>query len=172
MSSSGGWHPADWDTALEAARLASDIEFVFVAWSRLWRDVAVPPNVTVKLDLSQDEFYDSLARARLVAVPLLGDVTAGLIVLINAALRGKLVIATRTPVTEVYVPPSCREALVPMGDPEALAEAIRRYCCDDAGRLAQAIEFQDFVVTTHSAQAYTQRLLGHIREINEVSAQL
>ena len=168
----GGVAYRDWSTALEAARLASDIEFVFVAFSKYWRNVAVPANVTVKLDLSQDEFYDSLAKARVVAIPLLGVVTAGLLVLINALLRGKLVIATRTSVTELYIPAGCRDVLVPMGEPESLAATIRRYCADDENRLACAIECQDFVVTTHSAQAYTRRLLDLIEDMHETSGQL
>jgi len=168
----GGVAYRDWSTALEAARLASDIEFVFVAFSKYWRNVAVPANVTVKLDLSQDEFYDSLAKARVVAIPLLGVVTAGLLVLINALLRGKLVIATRTSVTELYIPAGCRDVLVPMGEPESLAATIRRYCADDENRLACAIECQDFVVTTHSAQAYTRRLLDLIEDMDETSGQL
>jgi glycosyltransferase involved in cell wall biosynthesis len=168
----GGVAYRDWSTALEAARLASDIEFVFAAFSKFWRNVALPANVTVKLDLSLDEFDDCMARARVVAIPLLGEVTAGLIVLINAVLRGKLVIATRTSITELYVPAGCRDVLVPMSEPESLAATIRRYCADDEDRLACAIECQDFVVTTHSAQEYTRQLMDVIEEMDESSGHL
>jgi hypothetical protein len=163
----GGEAYRDWDTALEAARLANDVEFVFAAFSKRWRNPSVPANVTVRLDLSEDDFFESVARARVVVIPLLGEVTAGLLVLINAVLRGKLVIATRTSVTELYVPEDCRDVLVPLGEAGSLAAAIRRYCADDDERVACAIKCQDFVVTSHSAEQYTQALLDLIRQLDE-----
>ena len=168
----GGERCRDWSTALEAARIAGDIEFVFAARSKRWRSEPVPPNVTVKLDLSVEDFFDSVARARLVAITLTSGVTAGLVVLLNAVLRGKLVIATRTSVTELYAPATCLDVLVPIGEPSALATTIRRYHADDENRLAFAIECQDFVVTMHSAQAYERQLADIIREMAGSSRKL
>jgi glycosyltransferase involved in cell wall biosynthesis len=111
-----------------------------------------------------------VSRARLVAIPLLSDVTAGLVVLLNSVLRGKLVIASRTSVTELYVPAGCDDVLVPMADPAALAATIRRYCANDEQRLACGLACQKHVVTTHSAQAYARRLTALISEMSEASA--
>jgi hypothetical protein len=165
----GGEANRDWNTALAAARLAPHVDFVFSARSRLWKHDHVPSNVTVLLDITEDRFYEVLSRARLVALPLTSDVTAGLVVLMNALLRGKLVLATRTSVTELYFPHDAQDVLVDIADPSALAAAIGRYWQDAELRLAAAEECQRFLVREHSAQDYAREVVRILEMLGEVA---
>ena len=161
----GGEANRDWETALATARLAPEVDFVFSARSRHWRHSDVPGNVTVLLDIPEDRFYEVLSRARLVALPLTSDVTAGLVVLMNALLRGKLVLATRTSVTELYFPAARSDVLVRIGDPAALVAAIRRYWEARDLRLDVAGECQAFLVREHSAQDYAERVVQLLAQL-------
>lgn len=161
----GGEANRDWGTAIAAARLAPDTDFVFSARSQLWAHTDVPSNVRVVLDVSEDRFYELLSRSRLVALPLTSDVTAGLVVLMNALLRGKLVVATRTSVTSLYFPRAASGVLVPRADPGALAAAVRTFWDEDEARLTLAEDCQEFLLREHSAHDYSLRLVELVRRL-------
>jgi hypothetical protein len=151
----GGDAARDWDTASQAARLCSDIAFVFVAFRRRWREVTLPPNVDMRFDVPLAEFHRLMRDSRLIVVPLNDAVvTAGIIVVRHGALMGCPVLATSTPAVDLYFPPESRDFLVPRGDAPALAVRIQRFWDDaDARRLA-AERFRSFVLDHHSPEAY------------------
>jgi len=65
---------------------------------------------------------------------ILTDLPAGPSVLVDAMALGRAVIATDTPGTRDYVDDGVTGWLVPPGDPDAMADAIRNCLADDAAR--------------------------------------
>ena len=160
----GGDAARDWETAIAAARACPTVSFLFVARSRSWRNVDLPPNVELRFDLPLGDFFEAMRRSRLVLVPLSNDVvTAGIIVVTHGAIMDSLVIATRTPATELYYPPECSDLLMPMGDTRSFANCIRKYWEDEHERRAAADRLQAFVLEHHSPEAYAQAVGSWVR---------
>jgi len=71
------------------------------------------------------EYFQELARAAVVAIPLsVDDISAGQMVLIQSMGMGKAIVASRTPGICDYVTDGHDALLVPCGDPDALRAAI------------------------------------------------
>ena len=83
----------------------------------------------------------------------------------NALLRGKLVVATRTSVTSLYFPRAASGVLVPRADPGALAAAVRTFWDEDEARLTLAEDCQEFLLREHSAHDYSLRLVELVRRL-------
>ena len=165
----GGDSARDWRTAVAVAAACHPIPFVFVLRQGQWPDLPVPPNVELRFDLPLAEFWATVRGSRLVLVPLLRPVTAGLIVLTRAASMGSLVIATRTAATEQYYPPECRQLLVPMFDAAALAERVTQYWHDTEARLEAAKRQQAYMLERHSARAYAATIASELRHARDAA---
>jgi hypothetical protein len=160
----GGDAVRDWETAIAVAEACSSVPFLFAAFKRHWPDLAVPPNVKLTFDLSLDDFIEAFRNCRMSLV-LLTDatVTAGLNVVKYGALMGSLVLSTRTPATQRYYPPQCKDLLVPMSDPATVAQRIGEYWDDQDARSEAAASFQKHVLDNHSPEAYVQTIAAHLR---------
>lgn len=99
-----------------------------------------------------------MKQARLVVLPLNSEVTAGLIVLKNSILMGKPVIATETSATKNYFPEDCRDLLVPMGDVQEMAKALRRLWHDEETRLLKTKLLRDYIMHNYSPAVFAARV--------------
>jgi hypothetical protein len=93
-----------------------------------------------------------------VVLPLNSRVTAGLLVLQRSALLGRPVIATETPATAAYFPEPCRDFLVPMGNPERLADVIKQYWVYAPGRLHKARLAQEHLIQHYSPASFAEQV--------------
>lgn len=125
----GGASGRDWSSLMKAAELCPTIKFKVIAGSGTWNaGLSVPQNVECKFDVTESEFSDSLKNSNLVLLPLISEVTSGLLVLFQAINSGKIVIATGIDAVKYYYPQNLQNKyLVPIGDYKMLAEKIKLY---------------------------------------------
>jgi len=161
---SGGEAARDWDTLLSVAAACPEIHFKVVARRMTWAPKReVTSNVEVLFDTSEEEFYSLAASSRLVILPLIGTVTAGLIVLIKSIFFGKMVITTDTPATTPYYPNDCSELLVSEADVETMISKLKYYWINTEERNQKAIKVQNYVLNYFSPKAYAQQV-SHLIE--------
>jgi glycosyltransferase involved in cell wall biosynthesis len=132
-------------------------------------DGPLPASVTAG-PVSYERFFELLRNARAVVVPLADrkDRTAGQQTYLNAMALGKAVIVTDSPGVREYVEDGQTGIVVPAGDPEALARALR-WVLDPAN--AEAVERMaaaaaDTARTTFSPERYAQALLAVADEVS------
>jgi glycosyltransferase involved in cell wall biosynthesis len=122
---SGGISLRDWPTLMEAARRVDRDKFIVCAASsdRTLAGLSLPHNVTIKYDVSYDEFYRLLANSKFVILPLVdAEATSGLMVLLRAFDYQKAVIATSTVCTVDYIEDGKNGLLVCYNDVNNLVE--------------------------------------------------
>lgn len=162
---SGGEASRDWPVLLQIAEECPDIPFEVVARRKYWPSaLQLPANVHVQFDTSEDAFYTLVEHSRLVLVPLKTEVTAGLIVLIRAALLGRLVISTRTPATESCYPAELRGSLSDIGDAAGLRATLEHFWNDGSSRLHAARALYDFIHTERSPAVFADRVADLARQ--------
>jgi len=100
----GGFTNRDFDSVLECAARLPRIPFTVVCSRLNALTRPVPPNVRVLRDIPVESFNRLLAGARLVVVPLLGDVGAsGQIVVLTSMQAGKTTVVSSYDVVSQYV---------------------------------------------------------------------
>ena len=125
-----------------------------------------PDNLRVELGTPEAGFYARASGARLVVVPLLSDVTSGLIVLVRCVLLGRAVVSTDTPATAAYYPEACEQLLVPIGDSERLASTIAALWNSADDRLEAAQALQGYVLAEYSPQAFARSVSALLAEMD------
>jgi hypothetical protein len=126
-------------------------------------DEPLPPNVTAG-PVSEERFFELLRNACAVVVPLAGrnDRTAGQQTYLNAMALGKVAIVTDSPGVREYVEDGRTGLVVPPGDADALAEALR-WALDPANAVAvgqMAAAAMEVARTRFSPERYVETLLS------------
>ena len=129
---------------------------------------AVPDNVTLG-PVAPERFLQLMRQAEVVTVPLRAGLarSAGQQTYLNAMVLGKLVVVSDAPGVRDHIVDGVTGLVVPPGDVEALAEALRwatdpanSEACERMRRRAQE------VVTEHfSPERYVQMLLGVVEAL-------
>jgi len=164
---SGGEAARDWETLLSVAAACPEIRFKVVARRKNWAPTRnVTSNVDVLFDTSPEEFFSMAARSRLIILPLVSKVTAGLIVLIKSILMGKMVIATETPATSPYYPNDCQDLLIPESDVETMISRLKYYWINHEARLNKATNVQTHVIQHFSPEAYAKEVSNLIAKVS------
>jgi len=101
-----------------------------------------------------------------VAIPLIYQSPAGLIVLLESVSYYKPVIATRTPSTENYITDGINGFLTNAGDENELAEKIRVLWDDLELQKKFGRNLNQSVMKNHSPEQYTANLLSILAENN------
>lgn len=132
-------------------------------------DGALPANVTAG-PVPYERFFELLRNARTVVVPLADREgrTAGQQTYLNAMALGKATIVTDSPGVREYVEDGRTGIVVPPGDSEALAKALR-WVLDPANSEAvgrMTAEAARTARTTFSPERYAQALLAVADEIS------
>lgn len=130
----------------------------------------LPPNVTVEVDLPLAEAVERLARARVVALPVQENSYSGATTtLLQAMAMAKPVVVSRTRALAVGYGledgVNCR--LVPPGDEEAMARALRDLLADPAAAAALGARARETVERFLSWQRYVERLADLVQAAAE-----
>lgn len=100
----GGSGGRDFDLIIEIAKRLPTIPFVFVVKKKYFKiDKEISRNVKIFYDTTLEEFNDKLSRSNLVVLPINVDTPAGILVLITAGLKSKMVITSNTPSIRNYI---------------------------------------------------------------------
>jgi hypothetical protein len=161
----GGAAARDWPAMLAVAKARPEIPFLFIARRAYWPGLAVPPNVRLKFDVPLGEFFQATRGSQVFLILLTDEVmTAGLIVLKQAAFLGAVPICTRTEATEAYVADDT--LLVDRGDSGTAAALVDTYWRDPVRRRQKAEEVRAYVLEHHSPERYAamiaQTLHSHL----------
>jgi len=129
-----------------------------------------PANVAVEVDLPFAEIPERLARARLVALPVRENTYSGATtVLLQAMAMAKPVVVSRTEAIAAGYGledgVNCR--LVPPGDEEAMARALRDLLADPAAAAALGAHARQTVERSLSWQRYVERLVDLLQAAAE-----
>ncbi len=126
----GGSHQRDWPTLARAMSLLGPTTRPMAVYTK----DAVPAPLQSGGEIRLLHFYEALANARFVVLPLVADPRrpAGISAAAMALAAGRPIIASCTLGTVDHLHHGVNAILVPPGDPHALAAAIRRLDSDDA----------------------------------------
>lgn len=165
----GGENSRDWQGLFRAASLLPDIKFKCIARRRLFPHIEVPANVDIVFDTSYEDFLNMLKRCTLVALPLISDGPAGLLVIFDATFLGKAVITTRTMITENYINSDDKGVLIEMGDATELANSINLLMKNKytARHLAQNLKLE--LENNYSVEEYGKKVNDMVVKIAKMS---
>lgn len=110
-----------------------------------------------------DCYFNQLKEANLVVVPLaVDDISAGQMVMIQAMAFHKPIILTRTPTITDYVKHAEEAYLIPPGDPDALAAAVK--LLNDNPDLAAQLANRAYqaYITNYSMPAYVKHIVSAV----------
>jgi len=163
----GGEAARDWETLFRACENIPQIKFVCIARKKYFnQSLRIPGNVELHFDTDNKTFYDYMNKASLVIIPLKSQLPCGLIILLEAALMQKPIIATNTPSITNYIENGKRGLLVEQGNSKDLVEKIQI--------LYNNVELQKFITSNlltyvqanHSRENYSKKLLEIIQQIH------
>lgn len=119
--------------------------------------------VTVVRDCFGQSYIDTLASAQIVVVPLaVDDVSAGQMVLLQAAALGKPIVVTRTATTAEYATDDEDALFVALGDVTQMRDAVRRLLEDPGLRRRLGANAALRFEREHSTEAYVHKLVAAV----------
>lgn len=134
---SGGASGRDWVTLCRVCQMCPEIQFLIVAGSGTFDNrIQFPPNVEIYFDIAKSDFDEKLRGAKMVALPLISEMTSGLIVLFEAIRNQIITVSSNIEAVEHYYPERYRELLCPIGDAERMAMVIKKYYMLDNTKIA------------------------------------
>ena len=164
---SAGRSGRDYPTLLRATR-DMDCELVIVCDGLEPLAGEAEGKVRVLRRCHGDEYLRHLLEAAVVVVPLLvGDISAGQMVMIQAMACGRPMVVTDTPTTREYVSHGVEALLVPMGDAAAMAGAIAALLGDAALRDRLGRSAAEAFHRRFSTEAYVRALAGEVLRASE-----
>lgn len=162
----GGEAQRDWDTFFSTCNKLPEINFVCIARKKNYDQTLITPkNVKLLFDTDQDIFNEYMKKSRMVVLPLKSRLPCGLIILLQAAMMKKPIIATQTPSIENYITNGENGYLVELGNSDDLAEKIKDLYFNEELQFRFTTQLFEFVHKNHSPKQYTKNLLEIIAAI-------
>lgn len=154
----------DYPTLLEMTKRSKYKLVIVAAHKNLPTDTPLPPNVSVRYDLSLTEIRHLYARAKMVVVASKnedipeGSDCSGQTVILDAMAAGKAVVATERSWIKDYFTPGDELAVVPPHDPDALAAAIEHLWNNAQERLRMMLAGRAKVRKTYTTKMFAAAL--------------
>ncbi len=161
-----GGEGRDYATLFEAMRRAPELRLVVVASPASVAGLTPPDNVDLRVNLPLKTTLGLAQQAEFMVLPLLSQRTpCGHGSLISQFFMGKATLVTEGEAMSDYIQPEENALTCPPGDPDAMAEAIRRLAGDEALRERLSRNGRRFAETVCS-EAHTvdfmEKLLGQM----------
>jgi glycosyltransferase involved in cell wall biosynthesis len=159
-----GSQARDYATLLEAMRRLPRIPLVLVARPVNLRGLAVPPNVTVRLDVPLSEAQAVIRRSRFMVLPLSStQVPCGHVTLVTAMYCARAVLATASSGLSDYLVAGHSGLTVAPEDPVELAAAIDQLWNDPETAERLGKNGREFALA-HCGEA---RTIGFVRDLTQ-----
>ncbi len=121
----GGEAQRDWKLYLDIATLLPEIKFIGIARKKFFSPQwTIPENVEMHYDVDYQIFSRYMAEASIILLPLKSTLPCGLLVIVDASVLKKPVIATATPSTRNYISENKTGYLVQLGDTQNFLDKI------------------------------------------------
>ncbi len=128
-----GGEARDYGVLCEAARACPDLQFVAVARPHNFSGLDAPANLKVLFNLPFDDAWSVIWRAKAAIIPLRSRETpCGLVTLVGGMHLGKAQVVTEAAGVCDYLTNEQTGLLVPPGDADSLAAALRRLNAEPA----------------------------------------
>jgi glycosyltransferase involved in cell wall biosynthesis len=147
-----------------------DTRGIVVAKEENLRDVRLPDNVEVRLNIGPEEVRGLYAGARCVVVPVRppsdprGTENSGTVALLEAMACGRPVVVSDRPYLRDYVS-SDTAVTVPPADPQAMRAAIEDVLSDRAVAEALAGNARASVEASHTTRHFAERLAAALEDL-------
>lgn len=164
----GGHTNRDYDTVLKCAQEMPEIKFILV-WSQYTRvKVDKPANVKVYVNIEGKEFYDLLAKSRLVVIPLLRKGhSAGQTVALAAMQYAKTVIYSNFENVSQYFDEGVTGIEYVSGDALSLSKCIKGVVGNEDKLLEIGKLAQEKYYKYYTREKLDKALLTHIDEFSK-----
>lgn len=161
---SAGRSGRDFEVLARAAE-GLDMDLVVLANAASLKGVTFPSRTTVLVDQPYDQYLELLHGSDFVVVPLTDlPRSTGQVVILEAMAIGKAVIVTETVGTVDYVESGENGLLVPPGDAEALATAMRRLSEDPELRARLSAKGLESA-RRHTFRIYVEEILEQVERV-------
>ncbi len=165
----GGEAQRDWETLFNACYHVPQIKFVCIARKKYFdHSLKIPSNVELYFDTNQKTFNDYMRNACMVIIPLKSKLPCGLIILLEASLMQKPIIATNTPSISNYIKNGERGILVEQGDSKELVEKIKVLYNDIEIQKRLTANLLNYVIANHSRDNYLIKLMEIVNKIKPI----
>ena len=139
---------------------------VVVTGAHAVQGLTVPPNVELKLGLSEDQCHALLQRARLNVIPVANQTTAsGQVTLLDAMMSARPAIVTSCPASVDYVVDGVDAMLVRHGDHDQLKAAIQRLWDDETLRASMGAAARKAAIDKFSDDAIGRAMGTVLRDV-------
>lgn len=126
----GGTNSRDWDMIIKIAILLPHRKFIIVGPSKDILGTNYPANIEYHFNIKFEEFQFLLEKCSVVALPLITEAPAGLIVLCSAGLMSKPVVTTENISMKEYITSRENGILVKKGDYKNFADEVDNLVSD------------------------------------------
>lgn len=134
---------------------------VIVAGAHAVSGLRIPPNVSLRSDISIDECHELCQRARVNVIAVDNDTTAsGQVALLETMMFGKAVVCTRCAGTIDYVQDRFTALLVPPKDVDAMIFAIETLWTHPEMRSALGTAARKYVESNITFEAASQKMIS------------
>jgi glycosyltransferase involved in cell wall biosynthesis len=167
-----GSQARDYGTLLEAMRRLPHIPLTLVATAANLRGLAVPPNVTLRLDIPRREAEAVIRQSRFMVLPLLhSGVPCGHVTMVTAMFSSRAILATESSGISDYLISGQNGRTVPAGDAAALAAAIEQLWNDPATTARLGASGRAWALahcTEEQTIGYVRNLIARVRRAESV----
>lgn len=165
----GGSAGRDFELMIEVARRLSNIPFVFVVKKQYFPVVnELPKNISIYFDISIEEFNVRLSNCSLLALPIKVDTPAGILVIITAGLKAKLVISSNTISIREYINNNKNGILLDTSSIEEWCKCIDENFKNEIMKEKLGRTLQKDIQSIISHDAYLKNLLSIINSIDNI----
>lgn len=140
---------------------------VIVAGPHAVAGLSVPPNIVIQSELSSEQCFELVQRARMSVIPIANQHTAsGQVTLLDAMVFGRPVVITACPASLDYVTDQHDALLVKHGEHDDMKTAISRLWEDSALRTAIGTSARKTAVENFSDEAIGKVMGSVLRDIS------
>lgn len=165
----GGAGGRDFELMIEIAKRLPEVPFVFVVKRKSFpTNMALSDNISIFFDTSRNDFNLKLSNSNLLALPIKVDTPAGILVIITAGLKSKLVISSNTVSIREYITNNKNGILLDTLSAEAWCKCIEENFNNEVLKEKFGKSLQKDISNIISNEIYIKNLLSIINAINNL----
>lgn len=163
----GGYNARDWAFLYSIVKQLPEHQFIFVGKRGFMDNYTNLPNIKIYEEISQVHFFKLISDCTIIAIPLITEAPAGLIVIYVASVLSKPVIITKTLTTIDFIDDKIEGCLVEKGDEDTFIKSIRDLMNDEKLQIKYGNNLKDRIKNQCSIDQYCNSILQIIITIQK-----